>query len=193
MRQRVPAAAPDLFENRLPCFTSGSRDHAPHGTRRSHVHWSESSWSVPVQSRRESAIRCVLTCSGAVNDGVRTSSSYFVIHILTEMTATGGLNKIFTRILERYTRSSPFINSLIWRMLHTICTPSCQAYMKKCKRALEEDQVWYKTNWYLIPFFELIFIIIWFFSWRQTTYTQARKTIEWNHPRNYASTSRWLP
>lgn len=51
--------------------------------------------------------------SHAANDGWRTASYHFVMHMLTEMVATGGFEEIFDRNIERWAQSLTFMDAFV--------------------------------------------------------------------------------
>lgn len=62
----------------------------------------------------------IIAGSDAASDELRTSSYHFLMHNLTEMAATGGMEEIFDRIVERWAQSYTIIDAFVRRA----CTSS---------------------------------------------------------------------
>lgn len=69
------------------------------------------------QAAEKSPLNAFSAGSDAVNDGLRISSYHFVLHILTAMAATGGLDKIFDCNIEHWAQCFTFMNAFLQRAL----------------------------------------------------------------------------
>lgn len=86
----------------------------------------------------------LLVGDDAVENGLRTSSYHFVMHIRTEMAATGEFHKMYDRNLEHWAQSFTFMNAFVRlaltfsQFVYTVAK-SIKRNIKEHKNATESD------------------------------------------------------
>lgn len=141
-------------------FATSLLNDASDGSRRSRAHLYRWSWSVTVKAADKLLLDTFLSSSKDVKDWLRTSSYHFVMPFLTEMTAAGGLDKMFDQNVKLWAQSSKSMDTFILR-------------------ALTSSQIVHQSSsplsgMLIIHLPELVIITISFFCWRQTPKTQAK-------------------